>query len=228
MSELLQKRITSRTPMHIVLCADDSGSMKGEPAGNATKAIHAWVNELYVATRGKRPYFRFSLVLFGSQATIAGEALDVRDVDVSSFVLAGGGGHTNMAEALSTVRALLSRDGAPAEHCPPFVFLFTDGRPTDVRGHETDEVRRAAAFEAATLKALPLACGSPFIITIGFGKTDDPFMQSLASTPGHYHRILSAQDLIRLLPEIGTPTIAVEGEEGTVGHFVKQTAIKDR
>ena len=79
------------------------------------------------------------------------------------------------------------------------------------------------------LKALPLPCGSPFVVGLGFGEASDAFLQQLASTPDHYHRLPNAQALVRLLPDIGTPTVDVEGEEGTVGFFREQvSAVRDR
>jgi hypothetical protein len=229
MTDALQKRITSRSPMHMVLVADDSGSMKGAPATSATQAIHAWVNELYMTTRGKKPYFRFSLVSYGSKPNIVAEALDVRDVDVKPFVLDGSSGRTNLVAALAAVRELLARDGATAQHCPPSVFIFTDGKPTNEQGKETDEAAAAALEEAMLLKGLPLACGSPFIVTLGFGDASDDFLHALASTPDHYHRLPNAQALVKLLPDIGTPTVDGDGEEGTVAFFRDQaSAVRDR
>jgi Mg-chelatase subunit ChlD len=222
MNDVLRKRITGKSPMHMVLIADDSGSMKGPPSAAATTAIHAWVNELYVKTRGRKPYFQFSLVSFGSIPTIVVEKTDVRDIDVTSFVLQGGSGYTNLADALATVRQILARDGATADHCPPFVFLFTDGKPTEPNGQTSDAAAQAAQDAATALKMLPLPCGSPFVVALGFGNVSDSFLQQVASAPQLYHRIPNAQALIQLLPEIGTPTVEGAGEEGTVGAFLKQ------
>ena len=122
----------------------------------------------------------------------------------------------------------MARDGATAEHCPPVVFLFTDGKPTDENGHETPLATNAALAEAQALKAAPLVCGSPFIVTLGFGEASDAFLSQVASTPGLYRKLKSAQELIALLPDIGTPTVGGEGDEGTVGHFLQQaSAVKE-
>jgi len=229
MKDVLQKRITGKSPMHMVLVADDSGSMKGDAAQAATKAIHAWVNELYVATRGKKPYFRFSLVSYGSAPNIVAEALDVRDVDVKPFVLDGSSGRTNLVAALAAVRQIVMRDGATEEHCPPVVFLFTDGKPTDENGHDTAAAAQAALAEAHALKTVPLPCGSPYIVALGFGDASDTFLREVASTPQLYHRLPNAQALIALLPDIGTPTVGGEGDEGTVGAFLENaSAVKER
>lgn len=229
MKDVLKKRITGKSPMHMVLIADDSGSMRGDPAQAATKAIHAWVNELYVATRGRKPYFRFSLISFGSTPTIVAEGLDVRDVDVKTFVLDGTSGRTNLPAALATAREIVQRDGASAEHCPPVVFLFTDGKPTDESGYETPVAASAALNEAKALKSTQLVCGSPFIVALGFGEASDAFLQQVASMPTLYHRLPNAQALIALLPDIGTPTVGGEGDEGTVGHFLQRASnVKER
>ena len=185
----------------------------------ATKALQAWVNELYVATRGTMPYFRFSLVCFGTEAKVIADNVSVLEVDVSDFILAGNSGSTNLAAALSSVRDILLRDGAAASHCPPFVFVFTDGRPTDNHGRPTEEAMRAALDAAAGLKVLPLACGSPFLIPLGYGEVNDSFMSQLATKPTLYHRLPNMAALIKLLPSIGTPT--VEGG-GDVASFLEQ------
>ena len=66
---------------------------------------------------------------------------------------------------------------------------------------------------------MPLPCGSPVVITLGFGSADDQLLTAIATAPALYHRLLDAHALISCLPDIGTPTVA-EGDEGTVGAFV--------
>lgn len=217
--DVLSKRITRKSPMHMVLIVDDSGSMEGDPALQATNAIHAWVNELHVACRGTMPYFRFSLVSFGSNTHIIAENVNILEVDITGFILAGKSGTTQMATALNTARELLQRDNATASFCPPFVFLFTDGRPTNERGDPTYEASQDTIQAASLLKALPRPCGSPFLITLGYGNVDDVYMRQLASAPNLYHRIPNMAALVKLLPMIGTPV--VEGG-GTVGSFIEQ------
>ncbi|MDI3291656.1 VWA domain-containing protein [Polyangium sp. 15x6] len=221
MNDVLTKKITSKSPMHMVLVVDDSGSMRGDPAALATKALRAWVSELDVATQGTRPYFRFSLIQFGSQPTIVAENLDVRKVDVTDFQLAGESGSTNLAAALNAAREVLLRDGATSAHCPPFVFLFTDGHPTDSNGHTSEAATQAALDAAGALKVLPLPCGSPFLVALGYGDINDDNMRKLASRPDLYHRLPNMAALVKVLPSIGTPT--VQGG-GTVGTFVAQIA----
>ena len=135
-----------------------------------------------------------------------------------------------MAEALGLARAILERDGAQSGWCPPFVFVFSDGRPTNAEGYPTDDAEQAALREAELLKQATLACGSPFIVTLGFGKAKASFMRSLASSEALYIALPNAQALVQLLPAIGTPTV-----DGTrsIGDFIQQieragTGVRDR
>jgi uncharacterized protein YegL len=214
MSETANKRIQSASPMHIVLVADDSGSMKGQPAADVTLGLQTWVLELQQATRGKKPYFRFSLIVFGSHAEIVAEAVSINDVDATSLELDGAGGTTDLAAALRLVDEVLLRDSAGEADCPPFVFLYTDGKPNDAR----------AALEAAEqLKALRLPCGSPELIALGFGDADEALLRRMVSQPGFYKTCRDSAGLARLLPAVGTPT-SVRGGPATVESFRRQIA----
>jgi uncharacterized protein YegL len=219
----LNKRVTSRSPIHMLMIADNSSSMQhGDAARLVTDAIRAWVNELYMATRGTKPYFRFSLIVFGSDVGVTVEALDVRDINPQNFSLDGRGGTTNLTKALKVAKELLGRDGATAEHCPPFVFPLSDGAPTDDQGHATAEAQRAALSAAEELKALPLLCGFPNVVALGFGDVKDEFLRAVASD-GLFRRIPNPRALIDLLPDIGTPTVYVDEDEdedeGTLVRF---------
>jgi uncharacterized protein YegL len=210
----MSKQISSQHPMHILLLADDSESMAGEPADLATEAIQAWILELQLQCRGKKPWFRFSLVTFGSSAEAIARCLNVNDIDASGFALDGSSGTTDLAAALSVARELIESDGATDAHCPPFVFLFTDGRADD-------EV--AALREAAWLKRMDLPCGAPRIVTLGFGGVDHAFLSQLATTHEFHKSLATPHDLVRLLPKMGTPTKRGRGN-GTVDELEAQIA----
>src|SRR5580658_2007633 len=130
MSNQASTRIQSANPMHIVLLADNSGSLQGQPAKDVTEAVQTWILELQQATRGKKEYFKFSFITFGSSSEVIAAAVNVNDVDAATVVIDGNGGSTNMSAALIDARAVVTRSAAP-HHCPPFVFLYTDGQPDD-------------------------------------------------------------------------------------------------
>src|ERR1700748_3843924 len=88
------KSISSDHPMHIVLIADDSGSMAAKRDGrsgadDATEAIQNWVAELQLQTKGRKPYFRFTLISFGSAVDILAEAKDLNAIDVVDLPVDG-------------------------------------------------------------------------------------------------------------------------------------------
>jgi uncharacterized protein YegL len=205
-------RIQTANPMHIVLLADNSGSLQGQPAADVSEAVQNWIYELQQATRGRKEYFRFSFITFGSASEIVAAAVNVNDVDAATVVIDGNGGSTNMAAALDDAGDVIQRNAAP-HHCPPFVFLYTDGNPDDAG---------AALSTAGRLKGLALPCGSPRIVALGFGSANDAFLRQVATSPEFYKRVTSSQDLMRLLPAIGTPTQRAGGS--TVADFERQIA----
>lgn len=211
MSQDGKKRIQGTSPMHIVLIADDSESMEGAPAASVTEAIQEWILQLQQATRGKQPYFRFSLITFGTSADVVVEARSINDIDGSQLVIDGTSGSTNLTDALHQTRDILIRDQATSSHCPPFVFIYTDGHADDPR---------EALQAAAQLKDAALPCGAPRVVTLGFGSVNDTFLKQVATSPEFYKRVPSADSLVRLLPAIGTPTR--RGGNGTVADFERQ------
>lgn len=205
-------RIQSANPMHIVLLADNSGSLQGQPAKDVSDAVQNWIYELQQSTRGKKEYFKFSFITFGSSSEVIAAAVNVNDVDASTVIIDGNGGSTNMSAALADARAVITQNAAP-HHCPPFVFLYTDGHPDDP----------TAALDAASdLKGTSLACGAPRVVALGFGSVNDAFLRQVATSPEFYKRVSSSQELMRLLPAIGTPTQRAGG--GTVADFERQIA----
>lgn len=212
MSNQKSTRIQSSNPMHIVLLADNSGSLEGQPARDVTEAIQNWIYELQQVTRGKKEYFKFSFITFGSSADVIASGVNVNDVDAATVIIDGGGGTTNMAEALLTARTVIAQNAA-SHHCPPFVFLYTDGHPDDAN---------AALVAASQLKTLNLSCGAPRIIALGFGTANDDLLRKIATSSEFYKRVANSQALMRLLPAIGTPTQRAGGS--TVADFERQIA----
>ena len=197
-------RVTSKSPWHIILVLDDSGSMSGEPSKNVNNAILELFDVLVTTSMGMKPYFKVSVISFGSSFSTLAEAVTDTDIDDKAIaVFNGGSGSTNAAAALEEARRILtSNPGAPADF-EPFVFFMSDGFPDN---------SQAALEEADRIKGLELESGRPRIVTLGFGEADDNFMQSVATNPELYKKMVDSKDIVKLLPAIGS--VGTDGQGG--------------
>lgn len=194
------ERITSFSPWHAVLVLDDSGSMQGWKIESVNDSIRALIDEMKLwSGGGKKPYFRVSVICFGSSAEILCEAVGEGEIDIARVTsLRGDSGTTNAVEALTRAIEVLERNPGQTTDFEPFVFFFSDGRP---------DHRQSALDEGARLKALRLASGEPRLVTIGIGDADDGFMKGLATArhgEARYRRLGDADDIKYFFPTIGT------------------------
>jgi len=174
------ERVTSYSPWHVVLILDDSNSMKGEPIEIVNTVVRGMIEEMVLLSGGMKPYFRLSIVKFGTTAELLCEFVSERDVDLAKVAaLEGKSGATNAAAALDIAREVLERHPGKDTDFEPFVFFFSDGAPFD---GTSDTASRTAAIRAGErLKQLKLRSGAVRLITVGFGKVDHAFMGDLAS-----------------------------------------------
>ena len=208
-------RVTSATPWHIVLVLDDSGSMSGQPSQDVNEAIKELISELVTASMGKKPYFKVSVVSFGSSYHTIAEAVSETDLEKDLDAVAnfgGNSGSTNAAALDEAARILTSHPGQETDF-EPFVFFLSDGYPDD----------NSEALKAAKkIKNLSLPPGAPRIVTLGFGSVDDSFMASIASNGELYKKLDSSEDIVKLLPAMGTiGSNATSGAEGVEEAIMK-------
>jgi Uncharacterized protein encoded in toxicity protection region of plasmid R478, contains von Willebrand factor (vWF) domain len=177
--------------------------MEGAPIKAVNDAVTAMVDEMRIISGGMKPYFRLSIVKFGSTPLTISEALSEQAIDVPKVAsLEGDSGTTDAAAALSCALSLLKKNGGKDTDFNPYVFFFSDGAPDDA----------AAALKAGSaLKSLTIPAGSPRLVTIGVGAVQDDFMRELASTPELYKRLTNIKDIIRLFPTIGTIAASATG-----------------
>lgn len=189
-------RVTSKNPWHMVLVLDDSGSMSGQPCQDLNEAIKELIDALVTASMGQKPYFKVSVVSFGSNYDTLAEAIPETDLDenvIASFQ--GNSGSTNAAAALDEAARILSNNPGEETDFEPFVFFLSDGYPDNA----------STALQAADkIKSLSLPSGKPRIVTLGFGSVDDDFMGNIANNSELYKKMNSSQDIVKLLPAIGT------------------------
>lgn len=189
-------RVTQKTPWHVVLVLDDSLSMGGGPAKEVGKAVEAMIVEMRLISSGMKPYFRVSIVRFGSQPVVLCEAKSEQEIDLDSVTtMAGKSGSTNATAALNEVIRILRAQPGEATDFNPYVFFLSDGEPDDA----------SSALQAGqTLKTLAIAAGTPRLVTIGFGAVNDGFMANLASNKELYKKLNDVREITRLFPQIGT------------------------
>ncbi len=190
------QRISSRSPLHLVLVLDNSGSMAGKSSYDLNEAIRKLLDILRTASLGQKPSFRISIISFGSDVKVLAEAQSETEIDVDRVTTFNGdSGSTNATEALNeTLRILSSSPGTHAD-VPAFVLLLSDGHPDDPE---------SAKVAARRLRELALPSGFPRLVCLGLGEADDSFMSEIASSPGLYKKLQTSRDIVTVLPAIGT------------------------
>ena len=197
-------RITSESPWHVVLVLDDSGSMAGNPSALLCESLKSMHAEMEITAKGTKPYFRVSIIAFGSSAKVIAEAQSEKDIDIDSVAtFSGSSGSTAAHTALSFAYDLLKQHPGKATDFRPFVFFLSDGQPDDAH---------AARMAADKVKTLDIPAGQPTIITVGFGSVDKPFMEAIASAPELFVHLQSPAELTKFFPAIGTVAGSKTGE----------------
>src|SRR5262249_27858865 len=167
-------RVTSNSPCHLVFGLDDSESMSGTPADTLNRALDEMIEEMKLLSQGTKPYFKISVVVFGSHVKVIAEAESEQTLDkakITSF--AGSSGTTNMAAALNEAATVLKRRPGTANDFDPYVFLLTDGQADDAS---------AALSAAQAIRSMEVAAGKPRVVAIGLGDgVNMPFLQQVAS-----------------------------------------------
>lgn len=199
-------RVTSNSPWHIVLVLDDSGSMWGPPADEVNNAVTAMIDELKLMSSGMKPYFKLSVITFGTRPEVVCEAVSEQAVDMNkAAALKGESGSTDAEGALVEVHNLLQRNPGASTDFNPYIFFLSDGAPDDVN---------AALSAAEKLKKMSIAAGTPKLVTIGFGAANDDFMRKLASNSEMYKKLQDYRQIVKIFPAIGTIAQTATGTEG--------------
>jgi uncharacterized protein YegL len=206
-------RVSSASPWHVVFIIDDSGSMgvaqgasSQVPAQQVNDALKAMVSEMEVIAKGTKPYFKISIVAFGSSAEIIVEAMSERDIEIDNVAtFSGSHGTTRCSQAFRQAADLLRRNPGAATDFRPYVFFFSDGRP--------DSDDHAAAVQAASdLKAIDIPAGQPAVWAFGYGDLDSGFMKQICSNSEYFKELPDASALTKLFPAIGTIAGTKTGE----------------
>lgn len=154
----------------VIFIADNSGSMSGAKATEASQALATCLQEL--ADPANKDGFRASVIPYGSSAYVAHSA---NEPLAAMTTLDGNGGGTSLAPALSLAEAEVNNYSPRADRRiqSPVIIVFSDGQLGD---------GAQAEIEAQRLKQM--GCK---LITIGFGSdADEAQLRRLATAPDHY------------------------------------------
>jgi uncharacterized protein YegL len=199
-------RVTSNSPWHLVFVLDDSGSMAGSAANKLNEAMDAMIEEMKLISQGTKPYFKLSVIVFGSKPYVLAEYESEQTIDKNKVTaFAGDSGTTDMAGALAEAASLLRRRPGNTTDFDPYVFLLTDGDP-DNEGQ--------ALSAAQVLKGMEVAAGKPRLIAIGLGDSVKMrFLQQVASNSELAKHVQKPDELTRLFPMIGTVVASAGGTQ---------------
>jgi Mg-chelatase subunit ChlD len=189
--------VSKESPLRIILAVDDSGSMTSNRAKLTMRAIRKFVLELQLQINGVSGKIYFSMIMFGSDAKIIAENVDLVSLDIErNFIpISGRHGGTNLAPPLRLARQIIHRTRFSSSDPPPWICIFTDGSAQDPF---------EALQEAASLKRLPLPGMPPRIAVFAIAEqVDIELYQKLATTSEHYMPLSGLDGLIHLLPELG-------------------------
>ena len=189
------QRVRSDHPLQIVLIADDSGSMSGEPAESVTEGIRNFVTILQTFGKGEKNYFKLLFVKFGETPEVVHEFTPILDVDSNEIELSGNSGSTNMDLALELVADKMDANRPQSElDVAPLVLLWSDGQNTG-----GDPLPAASR-----IKSMQCPCGqSPLFVTCGFGDADRGTLEALATSAEHYKELKSVEELVAFLGKVG-------------------------
>ena len=191
-------RVSTKSPLHIVFIADDSGSMKGQPAAQVNRAIQQWLKKLLYFCGGQKDYFFLTFITFGSNAKLHGKPrTPLLEIDPKMEPIDGESGGTEFVHPLNLAREILEANPPKATDCPPFVFMYTDGKDEDADKTYAREAARA-------LKSLNQPCGPPKLVVLGCNDAENAFLKELASSDELYFHCQSITTLTNLLPDIGS------------------------
>jgi len=188
MAFLTKKEATATTPQIVTLVVDDSGSMQGQKAKDATTSMQDLAMSIQSGNLGTHGFrFLLNILKFGDNAVDLYVAAHPDKADLNNIIFRGDSGGTNMPGALHrsaqvTIEALnacrrieyIKEQDSP----PPVCIFFSDGE--NMVGSLAD-----VESAAAELKSIAHKGGSIDVVAVGIGMKPEhfPVMQKIASRP---------------------------------------------
>jgi uncharacterized protein YegL len=201
-------KVTESSPVHIVFILDNSSSMGSTGANEELKkSLAVTLDEFKSWTGESKKYFYITLITFATGTEVVYEHVLSNELGDDSFTaLNGKGGTTNVVPALNEAYKILERDGADEDHYKPLIIVLSDGGFHDERSD--------IEASAKKLKEMNHPAGTPMIICLALGTNKEEVVLKEMSSEGRaYARINSKEDLISIMPTIGTVTQAGGDDE---------------
>ncbi|SRR6266481_4760165 len=219
-AKLTTKKATALTPQVVTIIVDDSGSMEGQKAQDATKGVQDVVITIQAGNQGSSgSRFLVSIAKFGNATIPLVEVVRPESISLNQLSFSGDSGGTEMADALDwAVRAVQKgmtecrrvpgfvEEGAPT----PLVLFFSDGANTG----------RDIATPAQELRGVRFGGGSIDVVAVGIGMDQNsfPVMQQIASKPELAVNIDPAQ-LAAFLADVGATVMKGEDIKKMVENY---------
>jgi uncharacterized protein YegL len=179
------RKASGEKPQVVTLIVDDSGSMQGEKASQATAATQDMVLTMQSHDQGTATFrFLLNIAKFGTETHPLATASTAGEINIGQLNFTGGSGETRMSTALAWAAQALQK---ALERCRalsyyeeneapnPLCVFFSDGENTG------DDVEQAAD----ALKSIAFNGGNVDVIACGIGMQSNAFavMQKIASRP---------------------------------------------
>lgn len=171
--------VSNKTDFHHVFVLDCSGSMRGNPWVELTRAVQGYINNRIAKGACKD---LVSVVTFGDCGVVEFEAVNILSAQGRDIPFRGGG--TFYCNGLNPASAIISRNQSRS-HRPVMIF-FTDGRPADRKKGPrlADDIRQQFAKYGLQTFA------------VGFGRVSDMGVAGIATKlGGSYQEALTGLEL---------------------------------
>lgn len=195
-----------RLPVYIL--ADRSASMAGAPITAVNQGLQMLTADVYRDPRAVETAW-ISVISFGGDARVEVPLTEAPAFKAPHLTASGG---TPMGAALSLLNDALDRDlRAPsgAQHTGdyrPFIFIFTDGQPTDDWKAPATKLRQRSVAKTADIIAVGCGMG---VDTTMLGQLTETVMKMEDASEGSFKKLF--QWLSDSVKRASTPTVS-EGE----------------
>jgi uncharacterized protein YegL len=179
------RKASGQKPQVVTLIVDDSGSMQGEKATQASAAMQDMVLQMQSYDQGTATFrFLLNVAKFGTETHSLATAMAPGEVNISLLNFNGSSGDTRMSTALEWATQSLQK---ALERCRALSYFEESDAPNPLCVFFSDGENTGGDVELAAnaLKSIAFKGGSVDVIACGIGMQSKDFaiMQKIASRP---------------------------------------------